>query len=169
MRTPLFVTRTGVQVCALFLLWVLWLAVGAAVSPTYRRQPCKRPSDFRSDRCEWHHPCRLFRLHCRFRVCVAPRFDAHRLAHRRTAAAFPSDSFPSSSPYGSPSDSNDNPTFGFSSGSAYGSPYGRRDGLLTLDDIAEVCRETQAIAGLAFVNWLLRTRPRPRALGVAQR
>jgi hypothetical protein len=76
-----------------------------------------------------------------------------RLAHMGEGAVSPSTSLPLDG----------NPPFGFPSGDPYGSPYGspyaRRDGLLTVDAIAEVCRETQAIAGLAFANWLLRMRP----------
>jgi hypothetical protein len=34
MRASYFVTRVGAQLCALVLLWVLWLAVGATVRRT---------------------------------------------------------------------------------------------------------------------------------------
>jgi hypothetical protein len=34
MRASYFITRVGAQLCALVLLWVLWLAVGAAVRHT---------------------------------------------------------------------------------------------------------------------------------------
>jgi hypothetical protein len=87
-----------------------------------------------------------------------------RFVHKGKETVFPSIPFPSSPPpvYSNPSDSDGNPTFGFPSGSPYGNPYGstygRRDGPLTFDDLADVCRETQAIEGLAFANWLLRAR-----------
>jgi hypothetical protein len=65
---------------------------------------------------------------------------------------------PSGSPYGGPSGSPYGGPSGSPYGGPYGSPFGRRDGPLTLDDLADVCRETQAIEGLAFANFLLRAR-----------